>query len=690
MRYSFLCLLLSASSGLAAITVEGVTDKKVYADRVAFTVRPEAGFEFTATLNGRPIAADVRTEVNEPEYYELKVLKERKSTRTQESRLVRFIVRASDRGSTEWGLPRWTPYPTIASAAAESAGARLVIVTPALYPTGLEIPVLARIEDASGHRVGVNGSVTALGFEDRPLQLLRGVGSVFLPAAGKPGTISYTGEIHSLAVPKKIVIENATNWRLVSANITSSTDWGENARIHLAPGAVGALRVAAGATLTIGSGSVIAVDPDVEIVVDGRLVVNGTLERPVVFTCRDRKVPWGGFVFEKSTSRGELTGTILTGSGADPSWFDNNPGHGSSHRDNQCLFYLSNGANVALTDCWLVENHGQAGHGEKAYLTMTRCLVQKCVTAGQYNGGALVLDDCALIEFPSATAPYADADNDGLYLTGGAHSLTDCLIGWSLDDGIDAGGSGAGSVTVRHCWFESSYHEALAWSGTQRRTAIDSVALNCGQGYECGYEAPDVNTVHCLSTANVVGARFGDNYDWTYNGFLNVRDSLLLFNHRDIWGRAWDNWDIHLTQMDIQDSYVTIPDGNFPNNRLWNPQVDPNQSDELKPFLPTPADTVGIGIATPADTVNPAAIAKGIPVRLSTFTTKEVSVDFTISAGNTQVSRGALHFLPGETVQFIPFAIPSAGKTNPVDITLRNPINAELTGYQQITCPPAP
>ncbi len=677
----FACLLLSATSGRAAITVDGVTDKKVYADRVSFTVRSEAGFDYTATLNGRPVAVDVRTEANEPEYYELRVLKEKKSTRTQESRLVRFIVRASDRGSAEWGLPRWTPYPMIDSAAAEFAAARLVIVTPAEYPTGLEIPVLARVEDTSGHRVGVNGSITALGFEDRLLQLLRGVGSVFLPAASKPGTISYTAGIHSLSAPRKIVIENSTSWRIVSASITSTTNWGENARIRLAPGAVGALRIAAGATLTIGSGSVIAVDPDVEIVVDGRLVVSGTLERPVVFTCRDRKVPWGGFVFEKSTSRGELTGTILTGSGADPKWFDNNPGHGSSHRNNQCLFYLSNGANVTLTDCWLVENQGQAGHGEKAYLTMTRCLVQKCVTAGQYNGGGVTLADCAAIEFPSATAPYADDDCDAFYLTGGSHTFTDCLIGWSHDDGIDAGGSGAGSVTVRHCWFESSYHEATAWSGTQKRTAIDSVALNCGQGYECGYEAPDVNTVHCLSTANLVGARFGDNYDWTYKGFLTVRDSLLLFNHRDIWGRAWDNWNVHLAQMDIQDSYVTIPDGNFPDNRLWDPQADPNQLDALRPFLPTPADVVGIGIATLTDTVRPAALAKGIPVRLSTFTTKAVRVDYAIDTPAGQPVRGTLHFIPGETVRFIPFEATPAAKAGPILVTLSNPINAELTGY---------
>jgi hypothetical protein len=674
----FACLLLSATLGRAAITIEGVADKKVYPDRVSFTVRSEAGFEYTATLNGRLVAVDVRTEVNEPEYYELNVLKQRKSTRTEESRLVRFIVRASDRGSTEWGLPRWTPYPMVDSAAAEFAAARLVIVTPAQYPTGLEIPVIARVENASGSRIGVNGSVIAPGFESQPLQLFRGIGSVFLPAAKEPNAIPYVAGIHSLAAPKKIVIESSTTWRTIPAGVINTTNWGENARIRIS----GKLTIPAGATLTIGSGSVIVVDPGIGLAVEGRIVVNGELERPVVFTCRDRSVPWGGFVFEKSTSRGDFTGTIFTGSGADPEWFSHNPGHGGSHRHEEPLLYVSNTARVTLTDCAIVENHGQAGHGEGGYLTMTRCLVQKCRTAGQYNGGAVTLDDCAAIEFPSATAPFADDDCDAFYLTGGAHALTDCLIGWSHDDGIDAGGSGAGSVTVRHCWFESSYHEALAWSGTQMRTATDSVALNCGQGYECGYEAPDVNTVHCLSTANVVGARFGDNYDWTYKGFLTVNNSLLLFNHRDIWGRAWDNWTVHLAQMDIRDSYVTIPDGNFPDNHLWNPQADPNQADALKPFLPTPADVVGIGIATPTGTIRSAAIAKGIPVRLSTFTTKAVSVDYTIDRQAGQPVKGTLHFVPGETVKFIPFEAPPAGKAGPILVTLSNPLNAELTGYR--------
>jgi hypothetical protein len=682
-------LLASGGSALAAITIDGVADKKVYADRVTFTVRSEAGYDYTATLNGEPVAVGVPVEANEPEYYELDVHRRQRSSGAQDSQLVRFIVRASERANSEWGLPPWTPYPPIDSATAEFTGARLVIVTPAQYPTGLEIPVIARVEDQAGSRVGVNGAVTAAGFANYPLRLLRGVGSVFLPAAKDPNTISYTAAIHSLTTAKKIVIEGSTTWRTISADITTSANWGENARVHITGDTDGALTIAAGATLTIGAGSVLVVDPDIEIAVEGHIIVNGTVQKPVTFTCQDRTKPWGGFIFEKSTSRAEFSGTIMTDSGADPSWFSNNPNHGHSHRGEQPLLYTSNGARVTLTDCYVVENHGQAGHGEGGYLTMTRCLVQKCVSAGQYNGGAATFTDCALIEFPSATAPFEDNDNDALYLTGGAHSLTGCLVGWSLDDGVDAGSGSNGSVTVDRCWLESTYHEGLAWSEQGTRTATDTVTLNCGQGIECGFGSPEVDTVHCLSTANVIGARFGDNYDWTYNGFLKVRDSLLLFNTRDIWGRAWDNWNVHLSQMDIQDCYVTNSNADFPKNRLWNPQADPNQAAELVPFLPCPTDTVGVGFATWEDSTDFSSLSKGIPVRLSTFTTQTVSVDYTINTTETQnvasLQAGTLRFTPGETVKQIVFKIPAGQDLCQIQVTLSHPVNAELTGFKRLT-----
>lgn len=676
-----LSLLTFAGSAQAQISIVGVTDKTVYPDIVSFIVYSEEGYDYTVELNGVSVGADVSIEISEPEYYELYVHRREQSSGAEESVLVQFIVRATERGISEVGLPIWTPYPMIDSAAAEFVGAQLKIVTPAEYPVGLEIPVIARVEDQSGNRLGVIGSVTAAGFEDYSLQLLRGVGSVFLPAATEGGIISYTAEIQSLQRPKEITIESATTWQTESGNINSNTDWGTNARIHID----GALTIGSSATLTIGPGSIIKVDPDLEIAVNGSIVVNGTTTNPVVFTAQDRNVPWGGFLFEASASTGDFNGTIMTASGADSNWFNNNPGHGSAHRKEQCLFYLSNGANVTLTDCYLVDNHGQAGHGESSYLTMTGCLVQKFITAGQYNKGAVILNDTALIELPSYDAPFADDDNDALYLTGGAHSLTDCLIGWALDDGIDAGSGAAGSVTVDNCWFESCYHEAMAWSDSRAADITDTVTLNCGQGIECGFGAPDVTADRCFSTANAVGARFGDNYNWTYNGFLTVSNSLLLFNVRDVWGRAWDDWTVHLSKMDIQNNYLSVVNANYPNNTIWAPVSDPNHLDELVPFLPTPASTVGIGLAIFQDSLDITDLSGGVPVRLSTFTTSTVSVDYTIETDGVPYDSGTLEFIPGETVKEIPFGPPGLKDSQEFDITISAPVNAELTGFQEIT-----
>ena len=692
--FCFLSVLVLAGSASAAITVTGVVDKTVYADMVTFTVNSEAGYDYTCDLNGESVPTDIPVEVNDPEYYELYVHKvEQPPGSAEESTLVQFIVRDSSRGNSEWGLPPWTPYPSIDSAAAEFIGAQLEIITPAQYPMGFEIPVIARVENLSGNRLGVIGDITASGFEDQPLKLLRGVGSVFLAAATEPNVISYNAEIHSLQSSKQITIEASTTWQTVSGNISTNTNWGADARIHV----TGALTIASGATLTIGAGSVIKIDPDLEIAVNGSIVVNGTAGSPVVFTAEDRNNPWGGFLFEASTSEGDFTRTILTASGADSNWFSNNPGHGGSHRGEQCLLYLSNGANVTLTDCYLVDNHGQAGHGESSYLTMTGCLVQKFITAGQYNNGAVILNDTALIEFPSYDAPFADDDNDGLYLTGGAHSLTNCLVGWALDDGVDAGSGNGGSVTLSNCWFESFYHEAMAWSnevsGSPRIIDInDTVSLNSGQGIECGFGAPDVTADHCFSTANAVGARFGDNYDWTYNGFLTVSNSLLLHNLRDVWGRNWDDWTVRLAQMDIQNNYLSVPNANYPNNTIWAPVSDPNHLDELVPFLPTPAMTVGIALAVLSDSLDITDLSGGIPVRLSTFTTSTVSVNYTIEIDSAPYDSGTLQFTPGESVKDIEFVMPPLEGLEEFVVTISSPVNCDLTGFQQVTysVPPVP
>ena len=513
---SFCSLLLLSFSLRGEITVEGLSDRKVYSDRVSFRIVVEGDGEYSAELNGEAVPAGEKVEVADPDYYELLV--RRTGTGGEEEKFIRFIVKASERGGTEVGLPPWTPFPQIPSSDPEFTGSHLVIVVPARWVRGLEIPFVALLEDGEGERVGVNGVLKGEAFPGSEVTLFRGVGSRILPAEEESGLVSYVGRVGPLETTRQIEIEEETEWREMSGSISESVDWGEGARVHVTAD----LTVEEGASLAIGAGSVIKLDGEADFLVKGKLFVRGSREDPVIFLPADRSAPWGGFQLRSADSHLEATGAILTGGGAVENWFAENPGSGHSHRHEQPVVFVSNGAHAVLSDTYIIYNKGQCGHGEDGFLTMTKCVAQRAVTFGQYNGGSVTLDRCALVEFPEAGRPFADADNDAIYLSGGSHSFTRCLIGWTLDDGIDAGGSASASVRVAGCWFESCYHEAMAFSGAGERHVRETVCLNCGQGIECGYGREQVYAENCLSTADLVGARYGDSYDWDYDGFRVV------------------------------------------------------------------------------------------------------------------------------------------------------------------------
>lgn len=704
-----LTLTIAPSRLGAQVPVEGVEDREVYRDSVTFRVPTEPGYEYEADLDGTPVAAGEDVVVDRPDYHELRVLRRPSEGGAEEERTVRFIVRDSSRGNSEWGLPPWTPWSPVASAAEEYDGARIDLRVPSPYPAGLPLPVAAFVRDeATGSRLGVNGTMRASVPEPdgSAIRILRGVGSGLLQteSVAASATIVYAPRLGPLSPdPVSIQIEAETEWTEVSGGeIEADVDWGDAARVHL----TGDLMVPDGMRLRVGAGSVVRIAPEVEITVEGELEVAGTAEDLAVFTPEAPDRPWGGIVVRGGSARMTATFAFFTGSGADPSWFSNTSGSGSSHRKEQCLVHLSGGASAEMTEVYAIDLHGQFGHGEGADLTMRRSLVQRCITAGQYNGGTVDLADCALLEFPSATAPFENEDNDGLYLTGGAHHLTNCLVGWALDDGVDAGSGSGGTVEVTRCWFESCYHEGMAWSEARIPTVRDSVAINCGQGIECGFDNPEVDAARCLSTANATGARFGDNYDWDYEGHLTVTDSLLLYNYRDVWGRAWDDWSVHLDQMDVRGNLVTQPDPDFPDNSLWDPSTD---AARLEPFLPSPGAANGVGVALsvlasaePPPTNAPDdepirvdlgdsldALGDAIAVRLSTYTPWEVTVAwYAESADGEPIDGGWLTFPPGQTVLPIPRLSPEEpGTLEEIDalrIRLVDPVLADITGPSEI------
>ena len=175
-------------------------------DTVALRVQTNAGFTYAVTLNGKPIPAGIFHTLNTMDYYDLAVRRTQISDSSVTNALVRFIMLSSRRGSPERGLIEWVPLPPIPSTAQEMAGAQLSVELPQDYPAGLEIPVVARVEDGAGNARRVNGWVSAAGFEGSAFRMLRGVGHGFLPPSA-PGTVSFNAQLQSLQTNKQINIE---------------------------------------------------------------------------------------------------------------------------------------------------------------------------------------------------------------------------------------------------------------------------------------------------------------------------------------------------------------------------------------------------------------------------------------------------------------------------------------------------
>ena len=710
----FGCVAICACATAQTLTIDGVTDRSNFRDRVGFRVRTDAGFTYVVTLNGKPVPAGVTNFVDVMDYYDLVVRRTQTSDGTVTNRLVRFIVessrrlKASDNTSPELGLIEWTPLPPIPSTAAEISGGvglpQLRLMMPSAYPAGLEIPVVLRVENSGDGSVygftgtrRVNAWVTntleGLGpnptVNVAPFRLLRGVGHGFLPSvAANQIAVNYTASIGTLSTGQVVTVEANTTWTPVTGILGASTIWPPNSRIHV----TSHLTIPAGGTLTIGEGTVVRLNPGVNITNSGRTVIDGTTLQPVVFTATNRVAPeqrpgaWGGWIMRG----GELiaTAAIMTGSGAAAS-LSYSPG--SSHRSEQPLLFAHNSV-LRMTNCALINLAGQVGNGYHSSIFWDRCLIQRAITCGEYDGGTNIIKDSAVIEFPAVDGVYnatiADADYDGFYTINTTNFFVNSLFGFAKDDAIDSGSGGPGSVVVSNCWIESALHEALAWSGEGRRTwTYDSVLINCGQGLECGWstgtQSPLVHGEGIFSTANSVGSRYGDNYTGTTglglkDGFLTVTSSIVIYNYRDVWGQVWDNtWNYRVADMDIRNNRLTAPNTNHPNNLIWNPASD---AWRLASFMSTPPDApVGIGLAN-WDPLTFANLTNGVPVRLSCFTTNIVYVDYTISGPSGPVANGTLKFDPGETVKRI--TVPGsvgAGQTL-LQLALSNPVNGEITG----------
>ncbi|MGI9244292.1 MAG: hypothetical protein ACR2RV_26065 [Verrucomicrobiales bacterium] len=669
----------------AAISVSGISDESNYTGSRSFTVADPAGFVTTATLNGDPAPVGESVGVERSGFYELVVTETPEGGGAPDVESFLFNIREPGRGSTETGLPAFTAVPLVNDAPSAINTGELVTIVPRAYPTDLPLPVIGLLQKTNRDPLWLNAPLRLADRPDHTIQLRRGFGYTLLPPQGS--SLSINASTAGLSSSKPVVIEaETTPYTPVGGTIASDVDFGDGARLQFDDD----VTVEAGTTLRIGAGSIVRLAPGVDLHVDGRFVVSATAENPTTFAPAVPGSTWGGFFLQDGSSAVDLTGTILHGSGADQDWFDTNPGY-ASHRDEQALFLVGPaGATLDLTDCYLIENSGQLLHNDEGGdIRITRCLLQGATTCGELTGGSVTVDRSALLLFPDENPDFADGDNDAIYLTTGQHTFTNTVIGYTQDDGIDTGGSPSGytaTSTVQSCWFESILHEAMSNSGEKNANAIDTVFFNCGQTIECGYGGPQSSLLRCLAVANMVGARFGDNYDWDYDAnHLTVTDSLLLGNrYHDIWGYDWDSWTYNSDKMTVSGTRMTMAEdlALHPGNSLFDPLTDAGL---IAPYMPVPGSEVGVAITGSPSQSTLDLYPQTFSVQLSTFSSNTVHVDYQLAAieapdsGETTLHSGTLTFQPSETRKLLDLPLP-AGSYSLVRLSLGGADNASNTG----------
>ncbi len=676
-----LLLLIGTGPAHSGVAVEGLGDCTTVSGQAIFRIVEDAPGEWAARLDDAPVATGNWIEESTPGYHELR-LQPIATGSSETPILVRFVVRDPARGSSETGLAPWTPPPPIPAHPEALAALRLDLIAPRAAPAGALIPLTGFLRSETTARAPFHASIFLQGGGPEPLWLRRGAGGLLLPISDDSADILLQPLFPGSAAPLSIRVEPAPTWTDAPARIESRTVWPPRSRIRLSEN----LEIPAGSSLTIGSGSWIALAPEVDLTVSGALLIEGTIDDPIVFAPAEPGSPWGGAVIQGSQASVTARGTFFTGGGAGASWFS---GSGfSAHRSEQALFLFAGAATGAFEDCWFIRNPGQILHGQEAEITLHRCLVQGAPTVGQFNGGAVRVADSAFIAIPEVSSQFSDADNDGIYFTTGNHELTRSLIAWAKDDGVDAGSGNSGSVTVTDCWVESCFHEGFAWSGEGRTVSIDrSVVLHCGQGIETGFGEPNVTVARSLTAGNLVGLRFGDNYDWDYNGFLRVRDSFSLYNQRDVWGRDWDSWEENLDHMDLQANVFTNADPLHPQNHDWEATT---QGDALLSFTPEASGPVGLGFAEFAAFRARSSFGEPLRIGLSGFSSIPVRAAWTavgkLAPGYPPgqiLGGGEIEFPPGKTL--VTLNLSSIATPTPfVAVVLTTATGAAVTGQSAI------
>lgn len=536
------------------MVLDDLVDKSNYSGTLVIDGRYYKGKQVDKILvNGLPSERSDVLELMTAGYYRIEVFQG--GSDQQAADVIRIVILDPERGETEWGLPPWTPLEPFYGAIGDQDP--LLLYTKAV-PPGLSIPLVIILEG----ELTFSDSYLHAELGSMQFRIKRGVGSLQVPAELGQSNL----KIDTRSFPLDISNLQATP-RQLSGELQADVFIPPGSYIHIP----GELTIPQGISLSIGSGSFISIDPEVNIINNGTLSFAGSASEPVTVTCSEEGAYWGGFIGRLDGNLVEASYTIFSRSG-----FNSGGEYSYGHAGRQALFYSKSGV-LKLDHCYMIDHIGQVFYPLSCMLEISDCLIQRAKTGGQMNQSELLMNRCIFTDFPDDSDQYRDVDNDGLYLDECNVSISNSVFMYAKDDGLDSGAGGGGEVRINHCRFEANFHEGAALSSGGSSIKLhhirNSVFTNNGQGLELGYSSPNhrVTADSCTFFANGIGIRYGDCYDWgAYRGFMHIQNSVSLENsYYDVWNMNRSDWAADTSRMSFENVYVSRPHPMYPELKVY-------------------------------------------------------------------------------------------------------------------------
>eukprot|EP01138_Halocafeteria_seosinensis_P013887 gb/GECG01014180.1/.p1 GENE.gb/GECG01014180.1/~~gb/GECG01014180.1/.p1 ORF type:complete len:638 (+),score=49.06 gb/GECG01014180.1/:1-1914(+) len=451
--------------------------------------------------------------------------------------ILQFLVKSA-RGDTELGLPPWVP--PIASEIEldqSCSSPELEIVTAVSPPDQLyhRLPFVARLLDESSRWYRIPNATLIIG--TRKYLMNRGLAWGYLDVTEIQTFIVYIGGRKVISSVKRLGLKSLPQLVTIDSDVTGTQQIpGGSILVVRGPGIV----IRRHASLIIGKGSTVFLGKSTDLLVYGKLEIQGTKSHPVSFLPEQRGSAWGGLAISGAAGFVNATDTFFVGGGGFTRRIPvlRKPPFG--HQKDAPLVSVLGGASFKCDGCYLYDCVGQGVTGTNGDVSLRNSLLSGFSMGTELYDCDVSIHSSLLTGFPTISQKILDNDNDAFYGVGGFMKFTHSVFSSAKDDCVDSGTGTGGDITAEDCIFENCFHEGVAI--TNKPGLYKTVKLlGClfagnQQGLELGW-----STNHTTVTAfgsnfasNLVGVRLGDNYGKDINGFLNLTQCTFSGNSKNV------------------------------------------------------------------------------------------------------------------------------------------------------------